>query len=121
MPAGASKRREREYDELKREFKREGRYRGREEEVAARIVNKQRSEFGEAIAAREDDRRGRSPDRALPVENYDRLPVDRIGPRLRGLSRGELLEIERYERRHKGRTTLLAMLGRRLEEVSDAP
>ena len=47
MPTGASPKREREYKELKTEFKKEGRYRGREDEVAARIVNKQRSEHGE--------------------------------------------------------------------------
>jgi hypothetical protein len=58
MPAGASKKREREYGKLKREFKREGRYRGREEEVAARIVNKQRREAGETKAQR--SRSGRS-------------------------------------------------------------
>jgi hypothetical protein len=47
MPAGASKKREREYQELKDEFKEEHRYPGREEEVAARIVNKQRAAAGE--------------------------------------------------------------------------
>lgn len=48
MPAGSSPKREREYKELKTEFKKEGRYKGREEEVAARIVNKQRAQHGEA-------------------------------------------------------------------------
>jgi hypothetical protein len=48
MPTGASPKREREYKELEGKFKKEGRYAGREEEVAARIVNKQRSEKGEA-------------------------------------------------------------------------
>ncbi|MTV37186.1 hypothetical protein [Duganella radicis] len=47
MPRGASPKREREYQKLERKFKKEGRYAGREEEVAARIVNKQRSESGE--------------------------------------------------------------------------
>jgi hypothetical protein len=48
MPRGASPKREREYQELERKFKEEGRYQGREEEVASRIVNKQRAETGEA-------------------------------------------------------------------------
>ncbi len=48
MPRGASPKREREYKELEHKFKQEGRYQGREEEVAARIVNKQRAETGEA-------------------------------------------------------------------------
>jgi hypothetical protein len=44
MPRGSSPKREREYNELKEKFHEEGRYEGREEEVAARIVNKQRAE-----------------------------------------------------------------------------
>ncbi|GJJ03114.1 hypothetical protein RugamoR64_36520 [Duganella rhizosphaerae] len=47
MPKGASPKREREYKELEHKFEEEGRYPGREEEVAARIVNKQRAEAGE--------------------------------------------------------------------------
>ena len=47
MPAGANRKREREYQELKDAFKKEHRYPGREEEVAARIVNKQRAAAGE--------------------------------------------------------------------------
>jgi hypothetical protein len=47
MPRGASPKREREYQALKTEFKKEHRYAGREEEVAARIVNKQRKNAGE--------------------------------------------------------------------------
>lgn len=47
MPRGASPKREREYQKLERKFKKEGRYKGREEEVASRIVNKQRAESGE--------------------------------------------------------------------------
>ncbi len=47
MPKGASPKREREYKKLEHKFEEEGRYPGREEEVAARIVNKQRAEAGE--------------------------------------------------------------------------
>lgn len=47
MPRGASPKREREYKTLKGKFKKSGRYKGREEEVAARIVNKQRAKKGE--------------------------------------------------------------------------
>ena len=52
MPRGASPKREREYEELKKEFKEEHRYPGREEEVAARIVNKQRAQHGETKEAK---------------------------------------------------------------------
>lgn len=47
MPAGASPKREREYKKLESKFEKEHRNPGREKEVAARIVNKQRSEHGE--------------------------------------------------------------------------
>jgi hypothetical protein len=47
MPTGASPKREREYKEIENKFEKEGRYPGREKEVAARIVNKQRAEHGE--------------------------------------------------------------------------
>lgn len=47
MPAGASPKREREYKKLESKFEKEHRYPGREKEVAARIVNKQRAEHGE--------------------------------------------------------------------------
>jgi hypothetical protein len=52
MPRGASPKREREYNELKKEFQEEGRYKGREEEVASRIVNKQRAQAGETKSAK---------------------------------------------------------------------
>lgn len=48
MPRGASPKRER----VKKEFKEEGRYKGREEEVASRIVNKQRAQAGETKSAK---------------------------------------------------------------------
>lgn len=51
MPRGASPRREREAKKLERKFKKEKRYKGREEEVAARIVNKQRAAAGETKSA----------------------------------------------------------------------
>ncbi|MGP1716740.1 MAG: hypothetical protein ACTS9Y_06130 [Methylophilus sp.] len=47
MPRGSNPKREREYQTLKTEFKKDHRYPGREEEVAARIVNKQRKRAGE--------------------------------------------------------------------------
>lgn len=52
MPRGASPKREREYKKLEQKFKRSGRYGGRAEEVAARIVNKQRARAGETKTSR---------------------------------------------------------------------
>lgn len=51
MPTGASPKREREYKKIERKLKKEGRYKGREEEVASRIVNKQRAQAGETKQA----------------------------------------------------------------------
>jgi hypothetical protein len=51
MPRGASPKREREYKKIEKKFEKEGRYKGREEEVAARIVNKQRARAGETKKA----------------------------------------------------------------------
>jgi hypothetical protein len=112
MPRGSSRKREREYEELKRGFKKEGRYRGREKEVAARIVNKQRSQYGETVDARTRDRQGKSPDRDLPIRDYDRLTVDEIRRRLPRLSGTEVRRVRTYERRHKNRSTLLDTLER---------
>ena len=47
MPKGSSPKREREYKKLVNEFHESHRYPNHEEEVAARIVNKQRREHGE--------------------------------------------------------------------------
>jgi signal recognition particle subunit SEC65 len=62
MPKGASPKREREYLQLEHQFEREGRYPGREQEVAARIVNKQRPEAGET---RQDQQLARQAPRRL--------------------------------------------------------
>jgi hypothetical protein len=115
MPRGASNKREREYEKLKQELTEEGRYQGREEEVAARIVNKQRARFGETKAAKAEEKRGASPDRKLPIENYRHLTVQQVADRLGDLSEKQIKQIRSYEQRHKNRKTLLVQLDRRLQ------
>ena len=110
MPRGASAKREKEYKELKREFKKEGRYKGRETEVAARIVNKQRSRFGETKAEKRKDRKGKSPDRNLPIKNYQHKTVDQVERAISNCSQSQLQQIERYEKQHKNRKTLLTAI-----------
>lgn len=110
MPRGASAKREREYNELKQKFKRSGRYKGREEEVASRIVNKQRRQYGETKAEKGKDREGKSPDRNLPLKNYQHLTIDQIINRLHTLSEPEIQQIESYEKDHKNRKTLIREL-----------
>ena len=117
MPKGVSKKREREYEGLKNKFKEEGRYEGREEEVAARIVNKQRAEYGETKEEREKDKRGESPDRDLPIGDYQHLTVDEVTEELDGLDKEELGQLRAYEKEHKDRKTLLEELDKRLEDA----
>ena len=57
MPRGASPKREREYKTLEHKFEESGRYRGREKEVAARIVNKQRARAGETKGAKKKNKK----------------------------------------------------------------
>jgi hypothetical protein len=111
MPRGASPKREREYEKLVRDFKKEDRYKGREKEVAARIVNKQRAQFGETKAEKEKDRRGESPDRDLPIQNYQHLTIPQIQSKIGELSAKEKKQIASYERKHKDRKGVLELVG----------
>ena len=119
MPRGSNTKREREYKELESEFKKEGRYKGREEEVAARIVNKQRSRFGETKAEKKKDRKGKSPDRDLPVKQYQHKTIDQVKRAIKKLSQSELKEIERYEKQHKNRKTLLAQIKEQMSQAGN--
>jgi hypothetical protein len=115
MPAGASQKREHEYKQLQRNFKQSGRYKGREEEVAARIVNKQRSQYGETKAEKQKDREGKSPDRNLPIEDYETLTIPQIKAKMHSLSGKDVAKIRGYEVRHKNRKGVLEALDRRMK------
>ena|SRR5690606_23879118 len=116
MPAGASSKREREYRKLKQEFQHSGRYKGREEEVASRIVNKQRAEFGETRDAKAQERAGQSPDRNLPLAGYEHMTIPQVTRKLNGLSAADLRKLRQYESRHKNRKGLLALYERYLKK-----
>ena len=103
MPRGANAKREHEYEELKHKFKESGRYKGREEEVASRIVNKQRAEYGETKEDKKQDREGTSPDRALPIERYRQLKISQVEEKAKKLSPKQIGKIEAYEKKHKNR------------------
>lgn len=115
MPAGASQKREREYRKLEQRFKQEHRYPGREEEVASRIVNKQRRQFGETKADEQKDRAGKSPDRCLPLPGYEHLTIAQATSRLQDLSAAQIRKLRNYEVRHKNRKGMLAALDRMLQ------
>ncbi|HEY0844445.1 MAG TPA: hypothetical protein VGE12_03710 [Noviherbaspirillum sp.] len=114
MPAGASAKREREYKKLEHRFKQEHRYPGREEEVAARIVNKQRAQYGETRAEKQKDKQGTSPDRNLPIPDFQEMTIPQVMQHLDGMSKAELRKIRSYETRHKNRKGLLLRLDRLL-------
>ncbi len=113
---GWSDKREREYENLVDRFEEEGRYEGREEEVAARIVNKQRAEYGETQAAKEEDKEGRSPDRNLPIDDYDQLTVNEVTSQLDDLSPKGVRKVKEYEEEHKDRSTLVDRLDSETEK-----
>ncbi|MBJ7310894.1 hypothetical protein ACFOLJ_25375 [Rugamonas sp. CCM 8940] len=114
MPKGADAEREREYRELQSKFKEEGRYPGREEEVAARIVNKQRAEYGETQGGHALEQGGATADHDLPIARYDHLTVEEVGTRLDRLSRSDLRALRRYETAHKRRQGVVELLDARL-------
>lgn len=111
MPVGANPKREREFKKLENNFKHEGRYAGREEEVAARIVNKQRAQSGETQAAQEQKTAGKAPDRDLPIAGYQHLTVAQIRKHLASLSAAQLKRLRSYEVAHKKRKGVLEALG----------
>jgi len=110
MPRGASPKREREYEKLEKEFEKEGRYKGREKEVASRIVNKQRAMYGETRRAKAQEDKGKSPDKDLPIPRYRHLTVPQIKSKLDGLSKRDRAKIKKYEETHKHRKTVLQLL-----------
>ncbi len=107
MPRGASPKREKEYEELKSRFQKSGRYGSRSKEVAARIVNKQRAQYGETKGEKAKNRAGKSPDRVLPIRNYQHMTIPQVKTKLRTLGRGDLRQIESYEKKHKNRKGVL--------------
>ncbi|MCC7642162.1 MULTISPECIES: hypothetical protein [unclassified Janthinobacterium] len=115
MPVGASPKREREFKKLERDFKQEGRYPGREEEVAARIVNKQRAQSGETKEAQERKNAGGAASDAsqpdLPIAGYQQLTVAQIRDKLDGLSAAQRKRLRVYEAAHKKRKGVLQALG----------
>lgn len=103
MSRGASPKREREYEELNERFAKRGRYGKRGPQVAARIVNKQRAQYGETKGEKREEKENKSPDRNLPLDGYRHQTVSNLRPRLKSLSLGDLKKIRGYEQKHKNR------------------
>jgi hypothetical protein len=114
MPRGASKKREREYKELVNKFEHHGRYKGREKEVASRIVNKQRGQYGETKGEKQKQKHGRSPERNLPIGDYQEKTVPEITRDLQGCSKKQIEKLRHYEQDHKNRKTMMEQFDRAL-------
>ena len=63
MPAGSSKKRERQYEHIKAGLKKRGRREDTAEEIAARTVNKERARSGESRTRSRTSMTGPSPSR----------------------------------------------------------
>lgn len=112
MPRGANAKREREYEELKDKFKHSGRYQGRQEEVASRIVNKQRAEYGETKEDKKQEHQGTEADRNLPIEHYRTLKIPEVQIKAQRLSTKQIETVEQYEKKHKNRKGAVEVLER---------
>lgn len=144
MPRGASPKREHEFEKLKHQFQHDRRYPGREEEVAARIVNKQRSEAGETKSASSSStRRAKAGIRSsaskksssagkashasaspsvkthsgsprLSIKEYAGLTIPEVTSRLGSLTLSQIRRLRDYELAHKHRKGMLDKLNRKL-------
>lgn len=115
MPRGAGAKREREYRELKKKFHKSGRYGGRADEVAARIVNKQRAQYGETKGEKEEEKKGKNPDKNLPLDHYRHLTIAQLKPQVKSLSKADLRKLEKYEQGHKQRKGALDLIHSEIE------
>ncbi|MCB4811767.1 hypothetical protein LG204_10610 [Methylovorus menthalis] len=137
MPRGVSPKREHEFEKLKHQFQHDHRYPGREEEVAARIVNKQRREAGEIKSSSDSSSghansggRGSSASSksssastsanahasnpGLSVKEYAGLTIPEVTSRLGSLSLSQIRRLRDYELAHKHRKGMLEKLNRQL-------
>lgn len=113
MSSGAFPRREREYKKLVPQFRKEDRYDARGE-VAIRTVNPQRAQYGETRADLAENRMGTSPDRDLPLENYQKLTISQVAHQLPALTQQEIKKLRFYESHHMNRKGLMEEFERHL-------
>ena len=106
MPRGASPKRERQYEHIKESAEKSGRYGSRAEEVAARTVNKIRSEKGETRSQRSTSKR--SPGRSSVKGSRSRPTASKSRPaksRTRGSSTRKPAAANRARRASSTRRT----------------
>ncbi|MFD7920587.1 plasmid stabilization protein [Streptomyces sp. NPDC059740] len=110
MPAGSSKKRERQYEKIKDSSKARGAGEGRAKEIAARTVNKERARAGEA---RQASRTSTQDPKSAPQRGGQRSG-NRVGPK--GPTRDQLYNEARQRnvegRSHMTKDELAKALGR---------
>jgi hypothetical protein len=97
MPAGSSRKRERQYEHIKESEKKRGASEGRAEEIAARTVNKERARSGESRTASRTSTRD-------PKSSYER-GGQRSHSGAKGPTRDQLYEEARKKNVH-GRSSM---------------
>ncbi|MBA2350283.1 MAG: hypothetical protein H0V78_00380 [Burkholderiales bacterium] len=114
MPRGAGAGREREHEKLKRDFKNEGRYRRREDEVASRIVNKQRRSLLKQNQNMQKIAMKNRPAPACRSTSTTSCPSAKSAKNSNHYQRRTCEHSKNYEEKHKNRTTLIAQYDRAL-------
>lgn len=94
----------------------------------ARAVSPKRGRGGEQAAGKEKakkaqpaPRKGREPERELPIKGYERLTVTQVSGKLRPLSRVELRKLASFERAHRKRKGVLDAIERHLKGGGQKP
>ena len=82
MPRGSSPKRERQYEHIKESAQKRGESTGRAKEIAARTVNKERAQKGEAKSASKLSRRDLSPGRRGGLRSGTNRPKGRTKAQL---------------------------------------
>ena len=116
MPRGAAPNVNANMKSLSVILKNRVRYGNRAPEVAARIVNKQRAQYGETKGEKKEEREGHNPDRDLPLDHYRHLTIAQLKARLQGLSKRDLNQVRRYEEKHKNRKGAVRAIDAELEK-----
>ncbi|MEV5122699.1 plasmid stabilization protein [Streptomyces decoyicus] len=102
MPAGASKKRERQYEHIKENAKEHGVSERRAKEIAARTVNKERARSGEARSASKTSIRD---PKSAPQRGGERSHSGPQGPTRDGPTRDQLYE-EARKKNVDGRSSM---------------
>lgn len=78
-------------------------------------MDKQRAQYGETIAEKNQEKADKSPDRGLPLATYDPMAISKVVSHFGELRKRGMHKIRDYESAHKNRKGLLDRIGRLLD------